>query len=37
MGDKKGKKVKAKEQKQNDAKHAQVEKKKQDKKHPPAK
>jgi hypothetical protein len=36
MGDKKGKKVKAKEQKQHEAKHAQDEKKKHDKQHSPA-
>ncbi len=36
MGDKKGKKVKAKEKKQHEAKNAQDEKKKHDKQHPPA-
>lgn len=34
MGDTKGKKEKAKEQKQNDARHAQAEKQKHDRQHP---
>lgn len=35
MGDSKSRKDKAKSQKQNEAKHAQAEKKKHDKQHPP--
>lgn len=35
MGDSKGKKEKAKAQKQNEAKHAQILKQKQAKQHPP--